>query len=239
MSPEEYRRRAVVIAAATSAYVNSLFSFLPSNTDLTGWRRFIATIYPEVMRGRLDTFNLASEFYDSQRPAGIPPVEHVERSYPVDNLRKALEPARARLIGLEEFEAEERRLAAEQAGDVTALHVQAAGRQNVEDSVKNDRTALGYARVPKGATTCAFCLMLVSRGPVYKSERSASFRHDGEPYHYNCDCEVVPVFDKNNWPGREDYIEAQRLWYETTGGKGGRDALNALRRHLYAQQQAS
>ena len=235
MSPEEYRRRSLVIAAATAAYVRSLFELLPANIDLPGWRRFIAMIYPEVMAARLETFNLASEYYDSQRPAGSQPIQHVERSYPIDNLRKALEPARARLVGLEEFEAEERRLAAEQAGDIATMHVRAAGRQNVEDSARNDTSALGWARVPSGDKTCAFCTMLVSRGPVYKTYRRAKYREDGEPYHTKCDCEPVPVFNKNDWPGRDSYIEAQRLWYETTGGKGGRDALNALRRHLYAQ----
>lgn len=235
MDPDEYRNRSLTIAAATAAYVRSIFSFLPAGVDLTTWRRFIATIYPEVMGGRLDTFNLATEFYDSQRPRNAPPIEHIERSYPPQRLEKALRPARARLVGLEEFEAEERRLAAEQAEAISAEHTINAGRQNVEDSVKNDRAALGWARVSSGAETCAFCTMLVSRGPVYKNQRTASFRENGEPYHPNCDCIAVPVFDRNDWPGRDTYIEAQRLWYETTGGKGGRDALNALRRHLYAQ----
>ena len=235
MESEEYRRRTLVIAAATAATVRTLFEFLPANINLTGWRRFIATIYPQVMAGRLQTFNLATEFYDSQRPPGSPPIDYVERRYPPRNLQKALERPRARLVGLEEFEAEERRLAAEQAGAITEEHTMAAGRQGVEDAVNNDRVALGWARVPSGAETCAFCTMLVSRGPVYKTQQSGTFRENGEPYHPNCDCIAVPVFDKNDWPGRDSYIEAQRLWYETTGGKGGRDALNALRRHLYAQ----
>ena len=239
MEPEEYRRRSLVIAAATAAYVRSLFQSLPAGVDLSIWRRFIATIYPEVMAGRLQTFNIATEFYESQRPPASPPIDYVERLYPPDRLRKALEPARARLVGLEEFEAEERRIASEQAGAITEEHTMASGREAVEDAVKNDPVALGWARVPSGAETCAFCTMLVSRGPVYKNQRGAAFREDGEPYHPNCDCIAVPVFDKNDWPGHATYIEAQRLWYETTGGKTGSAALNALRRHLYAQSSAS
>lgn len=43
-----------------------------------------------------------------------------------------------------------------------------------------------YARVPDGAETCDFCLMLASRGFVYQSEAAASHAHSG------CDCRTVP-----------------------------------------------
>jgi hypothetical protein len=241
MTPEEYRNRALAIAAATAAFVRSYFQFLPANVDDSAWRRFLALIYPEVMRGRLDTFNLSVDYYLSQRPnvAG-PPPEFVERRYPLLRLDKALTPPRARLTGVDELTAEEQRIAAEQAESIAAEHVMADGRETVEDAVKNDGAALGWARVPSGDETCAFCTMLVSRGPVYKTRKTASLgRETGEPYHPNCDCVPVPVFDRDDWPGRDAYIEAQRLWYETTGGRSGTAALNALRRHLYAEQSAS
>jgi hypothetical protein len=234
MEPDEYRRRSLEIAAGTAAYVRTLFELLPADIDLTAWRRFIATIYPEVMAGRLRTFNLAADYYRSQRPVGSPPLEFVERTYPPERLQKALEPARARLRGLDEFMAEERRVAAEKAASITSEHTMAAGREGVEDAVKNDPNALAWARVPSGAETCAFCTLLVSRGPVYKSRASASTA-DGEPYHPNCDCVPVPVFDRNDWPGRDRYLAADALYREATTGFKGRDALNALRRRLYAQ----
>ena len=49
-----------------------------------------------------------------------------------------------------------------------------------------------FARVPTGFETCAFCLMLASRGAVYHSRKAAGeFRH----FHRNCDCKVVPSFE--------------------------------------------
>lgn len=48
-----------------------------------------------------------------------------------------------------------------------------------------------YARVPSGAETCSFCIMLASRGFVYHNERAAG--GDGH-YHANCDCRIVPGF---------------------------------------------
>lgn len=48
-----------------------------------------------------------------------------------------------------------------------------------------------YARVPTGAETCDFCLMLASRGFVYHSTSSAAVDHT----HANCDCRVIAGFD--------------------------------------------
>lgn len=50
-----------------------------------------------------------------------------------------------------------------------------------------------YARVPTGAETCEFCIMLASRGFVYHSETSAGML---DHWHANCDCRIVPGFGK-------------------------------------------
>lgn len=50
-----------------------------------------------------------------------------------------------------------------------------------------------YARVPTGAETCDFCLMLASRGFVYETERSAGGL---DHWHAHCDCRIVC-----GWPG--------------------------------------
>lgn len=47
-----------------------------------------------------------------------------------------------------------------------------------------------YARVPTGAETCDFCLMLASRGFVYHSASSAAVDHT----HESCDCRVICGF---------------------------------------------
>jgi hypothetical protein len=58
----------------------------------------------------------------------------------------------------------------------------------------------GWARVPNGAT-CAFCLMLASRGAVYTTARSAG---DGRKFHGECDCSVVLVRDARDYPEHYD-----------------------------------
>lgn len=47
------------------------------------------------------------------------------------------------------------------------------GRDSVIASAALDPVRTGVARVPSGATTCRFCVMLASRGPVYRSSVSA------------------------------------------------------------------
>lgn len=51
-----------------------------------------------------------------------------------------------------------------------------------------------FARVPTGAETCDFCLMLASRGFVYSSEATAG-AVKLDHYHSGCDCRVVAGWD--------------------------------------------
>lgn len=52
-----------------------------------------------------------------------------------------------------------------------------------------DKGGARFARVPTGSTTCPYCLMLASRGFVYKSEAKAL---NGN--HRHCDCRIVEGF---------------------------------------------
>lgn len=65
-----------------------------------------------------------------------------------------------------------------------------AANSTVENG-RSDRLRPRYARVPTGSETCDFCLMLASRGFVYRSESTASMGH----VHANCDCRVVAGWD--------------------------------------------
>ena len=61
----------------------------------------------------------------------------------------------------------------------------------------NDPAKPKYARVPTGAETCDFCLMLASRGFVYRSESTAAIDHT----HSRCDCRAVPGWDGDEVEG--------------------------------------
>ena len=89
----------------------------------------------------------------------------------------------------------------------------------------------GWARVATGRETCEFCLMLVSRGPVYQSARSAGLNLSNTEaviandkaindamtqWHVGCDCIVVPVFNKTKWEGAEAASKASDLWIQAS-----------------------
>lgn len=92
---------------------------------------------------------------------------------------------------------------------------------------------VGWARVLTGPDNCGFCIMLASRGAVYSSSLAAQYwggpkekrsarsgrryeahksRQTREAYrsvsqnkfHDGCDCMVVPVWDREKWPGKEE-----------------------------------
>ena len=102
-----------------------------------------------------------------------------------------------------------------------ARHVHNGGRETVEESVKADPQAQGWARFGS-AEPCAFCLMLISRGPVY-SEQTVRFEA-----HDHCACDARPVFDRRE--GWDDQaLQARALWSQHAKGP---DPINAFRRAL-------
>lgn len=68
-----------------------------------------------------------------------------------------------------------------------------------------------WARVLRGAVNCGFCVMLATRGPVYRSHVDAG---GVRAYHDGCDCLIVPVYDHRSWPGREAYLRLGRVWQD-------------------------
>ncbi|AVJ50222.1 head maturation protease [Mycobacterium phage Mendokysei] len=83
-------------------------------------------------------------------------------------------------------------------------------RDTVAQNVARDPAKTRYIRVPRGKSTCAFCIMLASRpiGPQFRGYSAHSVRTDpetgkqylvdknGERYHDGCDCEAVPLFGR-------------------------------------------
>ena len=117
-----------------------------------------------------------------------------------------------------------------QDADMTAAaanrHIRQAGRDRILQSVGSDDRVQGWARMGTGLEKCAFCDLLISRGPVYRSLETASFTS-----HDNCDCIAVPVLNKRDWAGKDHADELYKQWQSVTEGYSGADAINAWRRH--------
>lgn len=89
----------------------------------------------------------------------------------------------------------------------------------VADCGRADPLKPKFARVPAGAETCGFCLMLASRGAVYANELTAgAARH----YHANCDCKIVPDFGEGiEGYDQEGMSRRYGLCLDAIGGRDG------------------
>lgn len=117
--------------------------------------------------------------------------------------------------------------------------IRRAPNMAVARNVQRDPRKPRYARVPSGAETCDFCLMLASRGAVYRTPETASHAHP------SCDCRVVPSFGDGSeiegydpqalyseWKGRENFAipEAKLTSYALNlGHSRGHDKAVAFR----------
>lgn len=71
--------------------------------------------------------------------------------------------------------------------------VKQGGRDTIARNVERDPRKPRFARVPQGPT-CGWCVMLASRGWVYSSAEAAG---ELKKYHNDCNCEIVPSWDKD------------------------------------------
>lgn len=115
-------------------------------------------------------------------------------------------------------------------------HAQQPARDLIKETA-DGIAGMAWARVLTGPTSCYFCAMLASRGPVYHSETSALYRGGQrvDKYHDGCDCEAVLVTNYSTWEGRDAHRRLERLWEDATQKTSGRRSMNAFRRAYEAQ----
>lgn len=97
------------------------------------------------------------------------------------------------------------------------------------------REGVRWARVPTGAKTCSWCLILASRDAVYTSRKAALENHrTGSRYHGACDCQAVLVGKEGYPPG---YLPDEFYEMYTTArdeaGSGQIEDIAASMRRLY------
>ena len=190
---------------------------------------------------------------DPPEPAGRAAVELVD-DLPADQPRSrarvtvadtngttARPRTRARVVvqELDQVSRQPRVSITEDLGATLARHAQQAGRDVVVDTAEAQPEEIGWARVLSGAENCAWCAMLASRGPVYRSAQTAKFASGtrgnqpaGAKFHNNCDCAIVLVHKDRDWNGREQYETLEDLWVEATREFSTGSARRAFRRAI-------
>lgn len=110
-------------------------------------------------------------------------------------------------------------------------YVAFAGRDTVR--LNSERDHITWARVPAGPRTCAWCLMLASRGAAYATRDAALMKADGTRYHDHCDCHPVPVELFGGYPAGYDpnfFYEIYADAKKQAGSNNLGDILKTIRR---------
>lgn len=160
-------------------------------------RDALADAFPTLLAGFENVGTAAGlEFYDSMRARtrGLPAYKATAVAKPTPTA-EAVGIARAAARHL--FNPD---LAPEVAGertrrelsDALGTRTKNAMRQTIKNNAVRDPAKTSFARVPRGAKTCAFCTMLASRGFVYATAKTAG---EDDKYHHDCDCMIVPSWD--------------------------------------------
>lgn len=271
MDFDEYaERQRIIVETLLGFIVRRLFPYLAPKLTFRDWLVILEDLYPPVEDARYESAELARTFYDDVREQnGLEPNPIDLASYKFEWFQEAMEPTRVRLVEEDSTEEDLGEIAAQ-----IAREVENGGRKTMIRGVQNEPSeephdeikyadepdqglpegkVRRWARVPTGRETCGFCLMLVSRGPVYFSARDAGLQTDDSTaakliaqgdqkaikaymndWHPKCDCKVVPVYDFSDWPGRDTYKYYEKLWGEVASGTD--DPLNAFRRYIEDRQ---
>lgn len=255
MQLAEYSRlQRSITATAVQLVLNLLIPFRGVPLTQQSWRFLVRGMFPIVDNARRESAILMRQFYDSQRQEHLGNDDYSIDipSYDIAWLEESMQPVfrEARVVEFDDGKITETALR-------IAKEVENGGRRTALNAVREETRRVGFARVATGRETCAFCLMLVSRGPVYKSELRAGAKHEGAAeiletrndfsdeeldelmtrWHPGCDCKVVPVFDVDNWVGYDDWKRMEQIWIDYTGEFSGarftkNDKLNAFRRAI-------
>lgn len=110
-----------------------------------------------------------------------------------------------------------------------------AARGLVYNLADTDKRVIAWARYSRTGTPCGWCAMLISRGAVYKTRKSAG---DQDKYHDNCRCIAIPIFFPEQMDSDLFALNRQykALWDSRIKGKYGGDlALTKWRRIIRDQ----
>lgn len=244
---QKYRGTQALLAARLAQQVLRVWRDLmnPAKVDAS-WPAVRSALKPLVEQARAQSAALAGDAYmEARRAAGVPdggfdpsgplqlaidrleasldvtgPVEFKKAIAAGKTPQQAMDAAAVRMVGSAQFLALE------------------GGRSVMKQSIDADERATGWSRVTD-ADPCAWCAMLASRGPVYKSAKTAGDpRQGGNTYHDHCACQAWPAFTLD-----EPFIGvAEKLyddWLRETRGHGGKHAVNAFRRWWESEGRAA
>jgi hypothetical protein len=167
----EFRSANQALVSLAQRDLSDFWAALNLSGDPARVRDELLKFFPDLLQAYGDTAAvLSADWYDLLRdvpassssfaavmaaPAAVPQAEQTARWALSPLFTENPDGALANLLG------------------ATQRLVMQPGRDTVFASAAMDPVRTGVARVPSGVTTCNFCVMLASRGPVYRSDVSA------------------------------------------------------------------
>jgi hypothetical protein len=229
---EEQRDRQIALATLLEQRIADAWQLLVP-TDLVGTLPRLI----QVLAGLIGQYGqasavIAADYYTAERKAASAAGRFTPRLAPPPDLQRVTEAVQWSTHTLWADPANTDAAQTLTAGVVEQLALQ-AGRATIHTAVDEDRQAVGWARIPN-AGACSFCLLLATRGGVYKSEATAlrttarSGRGEDVSYHDNCRCTAEVLFD-DDYELSADVQRWEQVYIDSTRGKSGTAARNAFR----------
>jgi len=229
---EQHRVQQVALRAGVSRDVVALLRdlFDTANADRT-WPAIQSMLAVMARQQHSTSATLANAYYEQARAEADAPGFYLPVT-PADLAEELLKvvldatgiAAFKRAISLGKTPEEALQIAGVTLSGSISRLVLNGGRDAILGNVREDRKAVGWARITD-KDPCAFCGMLASRGGVYKTRETAKFQA-----HDHCACMPVPV-----WSRDEAWLQHSRglyeQWQKTTEGLSGADARRAWRRY--------
>ncbi|MEX5637411.1 hypothetical protein [Parafrankia sp. FMc2] len=213
---EQYRSQQLALRAATTRDLQTIWPLFTGSDE--SFAAFAEAAVRLVLQRHETSSGLGAGYYRRFRTAEGVGGEMIPRLAPrlgVGLIQAALFATglagTRRAIGAGQAPAQARATGLVQAAGAAARLVLDGGRRTVDDTVRADPKAQGWVRVTSGQP-CAFCAMLASRGPAYKSDRTSRFQA-----HDHCACTSEPVFEGSELPAENRRWE--QLWRESAAGK--------------------
>ena len=216
----EFRRANQDLTLLAQAQLRDFLSSFRLDGDPMRVRNALVAFFPELVTTYGDVSALlAADFYDMLRD--VPPSAASFRAafaQPVDPGRA--EGAARWAVGA--LFAGDPSLFTSQISGATQRLVAQRGRDTIFENAARDPVRTAVARIPSGATTCRFCVMLASRGAVYHDLVSAG---ESNRFHDNCDCVPTVIRRESDFPEGYDLQVFVDLY--TSGSGTGRYAAAA------------
>jgi len=236
MDINEYaRRKQRILTRMLAALLYVFEQFLRRVMTPRLWDQLMTVSYRVMKPFRDEGTQLAREFYDDNRTEQLPNAEphdiYTDDHYPERWYRETMLPVYQKLQRTGNVE----NAVEESVARVTKVY-EDAQRRTLIQGISSDKSqpVKGFARFDPRPPTCAFCTMMISRGPVYNKDRDGSTAGwpfdtqrleklilDDNPdeinelmnkWHPKCTCIVVPVYKHSNYPSEAQEKDALEIY---------------------------